>query len=234
MQRAVIALVALAVSVGCASAARPTLVNRLVRQGTPTVDVGGPRLPSTRLRRPMPPPVPIATNVSRVSAGSSLEASDPALRAALNNLLIAPTADHHLKVAAAYRRLGILDGSYEYLQKTLAMHGPDPAVYDAIARLWRDWGNPALGLGDAYRAVALAPRSAAARNTLGTLLYRLGRIGDAEAQFKAAVGLDAYAWYAYSNLCHVSMALGRTLDAIGQCRRAESLQPKLAERTVRE
>ena len=45
-------------------------------------------------------------------------------------------------------------------------------------------GNPALGLADAYRAVDSRRARRPRRNTLGTLLYRLGRTGEAEAQFK--------------------------------------------------
>jgi Flp pilus assembly protein TadD len=112
-----------------------------------------------------------------------VEAVDPTLRVALTNLLVAPTVDHHLAVARAYRQLGIMDDAVEYLSRSLVTNGPNAAVYDALARLWRDWGWLELGLADAHRAVYYDPQSAAARNTLGTLLFRLGKRTDAEAEF---------------------------------------------------
>ena len=231
--RSLIAVVALVVGAGCASAQRPTLANHFVRQGTPSVDLGGPRPAPAPRRRPASPPPAISSNVSRVSSGASLEATDPRLRTALTNLLIAPTVAHHLAVADAYRRLGIMDDAFDYLTKSLVANGPDSAVYDARARLWRDWGSPDQGLADAHRAVYYAPASAPAHNTLGTLLYRLGQPREAEAQFKEAVSLDPRAWYAYSNLCHVSLALGRTRDAIAQCRQASALRPKPATKAAK-
>ncbi len=41
--------------------------------------------------------------------------------------------------------------------------------------IWRDWGFPHFGLGDAYRAVWAAPRSPLVHNTLGTILQFLGK-----------------------------------------------------------
>ena len=99
-----------------------------------------------------------------------------------------------------------------------------PSIYDALARLWRDWGQPGEGLAACASGGVLEPRSAAAHNTLGTVLYRLGRRGDARASFTRALQLDATAWYALANLCHVNMAAGDTLAAIDQCRKAAALR----------
>ena len=231
--RTLIALLVLVTCGGCASAQSPTLINRFVRQGTPSVDLGGPRPAPAPRRRPAFPPPAISSNVSRVSSGASLEATDPRLRTALTTLLIAPTVAHHLAVADAYRQLGIMDDALDYLTRSLVNNGPDSAVYDARARLWRDWGSPDQGLADAHRAVYYAPASAPAHNTLGTLLHRLGQPREAHAQFQEAVSLDPRAWYAYSNLCHVSLALGRTRDAIAQCRTASALRPKPAAKAAK-
>jgi Flp pilus assembly protein TadD len=129
-------------------------------------------------------------------------------------------------VARAYRRAGILDQAYDYLSRSLTVNGPDAAVYEERARLLRDWGNPDLGLADAYRAVYLAPHSAAMQNTLGTLLYQLGHRQDAEDRFEQALALDANAWYALANLCHSNLARGRTREAITQCRQATAVRAK--------
>ena len=224
-----VALLAVFALTGCATANHNTLASRFIRQGTPTVDLGGPRLAPQRSTTPRAPigHAGMTSNVSRTSASlSSFESLDGRLRDALARVTIAPTVAHHLLAARAYRRAGILDKAYDYLSASLTLNGPDATVYEEMARLWRDWGNPDLGLPDAYRAVHLAPQSAAMHNTLGTLLYKLGHRQEAEARFQQAVTLDANAWYALANLCHSSLARGRTREAIQQCRQATAARAK--------
>ncbi len=228
MDTRVIVLVAVVCGAGCASAHDRSLASSFVRQGTPTVDLGGPRPASHRATSPRASTTERQPSaVARMSTSmSSLESHDPELQSALMGVLLAPTVQHHLGVARAYKRLGILDNAYDYLAKSLEVNGPDPAVYDALARLWRDWGHPELGLADAHRAVYLSPASAATQNTLGTLLYRLGQTRHAEAQFNEALTLDPNAWYVWANLCHLNLAQGRTREAIAQCKKATALRPK--------
>lgn len=223
-----LALLGVLVCTGCASANTPTLASRFIREGTPTVDLGGPRpaFKNPKARRPMAD-AGITTGVSRTTSASSLESFNPDLRTALTRLTLAPTVEHHLGVARAYRRQGIFDQAYDYLTRSLSVNGPTAVVYDERARLWRDWGQPGTGLADAHRAVYLAPASPAFRNTLGTVLYRMGLVRDATQQFEQTLGLDANAWYALANLCHVNLAQGRTREAIAQCRRADTLRAKL-------
>jgi Flp pilus assembly protein TadD len=168
----------------------------------------------------------ITTDVSRTSSASSLESFDPVLRSALGRLMFAPTAEHHIAVARAYRQQGIFDQAYDYLTRSLTLNGAEPLVYDERARLWRDWGNPGSALADAHRAVYLAPQSAAFRNTLGTVLYRMGLTREAQTEFEQARALNPDAWYALANLCHVNLAQGRTREAISQCRQATVLRAK--------
>ncbi len=169
------------------------------------------------------------------SALSSIESTDPALRDALVRVALQPTAEHHLQVARAYRQLGIMDAAYDYLSASLGLNGPDPAVHDALARLWRDWGYPGVGLADAYQAVYLAPDWAPAHNTLGTLLVKLGHRDDARRRFEEAARLDPGAAYAFDNLCRLSLADGRTREAIGQCRQADAIRAgRRAPRTPQE
>jgi Flp pilus assembly protein TadD len=216
-------LVVTVIAGACASAA-PTMSSRFIQQGTPSTDLGGPRQVSMRsvdhaalLRK-------AALTRAPAAALESLEASDPVLRQALAALAVTPGSEQYLAVAAGYRRRGVLDRAHDYLTSSLAINGPNVAVYDALAKLWRDWGQPGEGLPHAYRAVYLDPRSPVAQNTLGTLLYRLGRSADARASFSRALELDPNAWYALANLCHVDLAAGKTRAAIAECQRAVALR----------
>jgi Flp pilus assembly protein TadD len=88
---------------------------------------------------------------------------------------------------------------------------------------------PGVGLANAYRAVHAAPASATPRHTLGTLLYALGNVSDAEASFVEAVKIDPAAWYAWQNLCAIAMKAGRTPQAIVYCKRAASARDSARE-----
>lgn len=219
-----VVLLAAVCTSACASSAPRSLSARFVRQGIPAVDLGGPRAAS--MTSGVVDGLVRAAEAARAPAAvpGSLESSDHALQSALARLALAPTTAHHLNVADAYVRQGVLDRAHDYLTRSLALNGPNADVYDSLARVWRDWGQPAEGLGHAHRAVFLRPRSAAAHNMLGTILYRLGRLTDARHSFAQALALDGMAWYAAANLCHIEMASGDTLAAIDQCGKAATLR----------
>ena len=189
------------------------------------MDLGGPRPKAMAPPRATLADATITTSVSR-SSGGSLESTNAALRDAITRVTLVPTVEHHLAVSRAYRQNGIVDHALDYLNRSLEVNGPSAVVYDELARLWRDAGQAALGLADAHRAVYLAPKSAAYRNTLGTLLHRVGRTAEAEEQFRQVLALDPNAWYAVANLCHVNLAQGRTLAAIPLCKQATALRAK--------
>jgi Tfp pilus assembly protein PilF len=148
--------------------------------------------------------------------GATVEAHDPGLAAVLLLLKIAPSAARHRDVAAEYRRLGILDTAFDHLTAATKLNPRDAAAYDARARIWRDWGYPGLGLADAARAVYYAPRSAAARNTYGTLLVAAGLPVDAKREFETALKLDPGAEFARTNLCRLE-SVGNSLDRPAAC-----------------
>jgi tetratricopeptide (TPR) repeat protein len=205
-----------------------TFAARFITEGTPTVNVGGvetavygqpPRPP-----RAVMPPVPKTRMVASRSSGnlSTLESSSPALARALAALAASPTSDHYLDVAAAYGRAGVSDRAYDHLIEGLRHDKPNVALHDALARVWRDWGFPDRALSSAHSAVYYGPRSPEARNTLGTVLWKLGQREQARQAFVGAVALDAEAWYAWRNLCTATLAAGRTSEAIAVCRRADA------------
>jgi tetratricopeptide (TPR) repeat protein len=217
--RAVIAALVAAAGGGCASAHTPTLTSRFVVQGTPAVDLGGPPV-AAATARPIGPPAPMRAVRRSTTISADLEATDPRLKASLAATRQTPTLERQLEAARRYQRLGVIDRAIEYAEAGVQLAPHDAAAHDALARLWRDGGLPGLGLASAHRAVFLAPESAAARNTLGTVLQALGKGREAGDAFEAAVRLDRGAWFAWQNLCELSMRAGETKRAIVLCQRA--------------
>ena len=91
--------------------------------------------------RPIRPEIPVA------------ELTDPALRASLGRLAQSKTPEHYWQVGESYRRLGVLDQAYDYLDQAVHLDAGYAPAWDSLARVWRDWGAPEFGLGDASRAV---------------------------------------------------------------------------------
>lgn len=143
-------------------------------------------------------------------------------------LSLAPSAEGHCRVAERYRQRGILDAAYDHFNKALALDPRNADAYDGLARVWRDWGLPHLGVGDAHRATYYAPQSAAAQNTYGTLMQALGNYREARMAYELATWLDPHAAYAVNNLCYLAFLQGKTDTAIQRCSAALKLDPSLA------
>jgi tetratricopeptide (TPR) repeat protein len=158
---------------------------------------------------------------------ATLESTDERLTAALAQLAAMPSPQAHRQVALEYRRLRVLDHAQEHFAAALKLDPKDVASRDGMARIWRDWGFPNMALPEARRAVADAPRSAAAANTLGTVFQALGRFDDAKRWYWRAVALDAGAWYALNNLCYAEI-MTRQPYAIAICERAVAAAPDSA------
>ena len=133
--------------------------------------------------------------------------------------------DSDAHVRETERTWDYLDKADAHLTTAVRLDDRDAAAFDGLARIWRDWGFADLGLDDAYRAVALAPTSAPAANTLGTLLQALGRVREAGHWYERALKLDANAAYALNNLCYAAFVL-RQESAVGTCQRAVGLAPR--------
>ena len=236
--RGLLLVAALLVTTGCATGTR-SLSDRFITQGTPAMDLGGPKvvLPSNSLeqwREKMAAlstpsvPSPAGTRATAQSV-SSLEATSPRLQRALHDLALAPTTEHYLATAHAYVAEGVSDRAYDYLAAGLERDPRSATLHDATARLWRDWGMHDRALRAAHAAVYFAPRSAEARNTLGTVLWALGQRTEAGQAFTEAADLAPEAWYAWQNLCQVALTVGHTRTATTYCQHAAQLK-KLSER----
>jgi tetratricopeptide (TPR) repeat protein len=226
-------LVALALSTflctGCAAGAQGSWSHRFVTPGKPAVDLGGsaPEVhssPQPDQEKPKAPP-----DLSRsASVGLSVESFDPRLSAALLIESARPTAENHFRVAEEYQRLGILDISARHLNLALAVDPTFAPAYEGLARIWRDWGFPEKGLGDASRAVFYAPKSASAQNTLATLLAALGQTDGARQAYDRALSLDPGAAWVLNNLCDLERRVGRLQAAEQRCRAALAADPNLS------
>jgi Tfp pilus assembly protein PilF len=157
----------------------------------------------------------------------TVEGADPALAAALLAAEVRPSAATRRALAVEYVRVGILDKAHEHFKAAVTIDHRDAAAWDGLARIWRDWGQPHLGLTDAHRAVYFAPESPVVHNTLGTLLQAMGRRKEARTSFMRALQLDAAAAYALNNLCYGWFLEGRVPEAIDACQRALNVQPGL-------
>jgi tetratricopeptide (TPR) repeat protein len=165
--------------------------------------------------------------LSKASLNPTLESSDQRLRAALLQLAVVPSAASQRGVAIEYRRLGVLDEAHEHFSDAVKRDPTDAVSYDALARLWRDWGVAKMALPDARRAVRYAPRSASAANTLGTVLQALGEFAEAKRWYARALALDASAWYAINNMCYAEL-LTKDPYAVTTCERAVAAAPDAA------
>jgi tetratricopeptide (TPR) repeat protein len=163
----------------------------------------------------------------RPNGAATLERTNPALAAARVLLEAAPTAENHRLVAEAYARAGVADTAYDHFSEALRLNPRDAASLDGRARIWRDWGFPERGLGEAYRAIGFAPDAAAPRNTLGILLISLGQPAAARLAFERALTREPGAAYLLNNLCYAAVLEGDAGRAVTSCEAALAADPKL-------
>ena len=223
---AAVSIVAAAMLVGaCAGTMRPGVSSLLVKQGKPSVsydnrvsgkpEVGSAAAPVLQSR-------PIREHAD---SAVTVEDTDAALRAALAALRKADTAENRVRAAAEYRRLRILDKAYDLVTGAITLDRQSAEAFEQRAQIWREWGFASLGLADAYRALFIAPRSASAQNTLGTLLQSLGHMDGARRAYQDVLERDPSAVYAWSNLCYLSLLTGHTRRAVTECQTALRLKP---------
>ena len=75
------------------------------------------------------------------------------------------------------------------------------------------------------KAKRRAPDKASIRESLGIAYFRLGRYGEAEAEFRAALELSPVDDYAHYALGRCLEKQGRTVEANGHYKLARSLKP---------
>ena len=219
----------LAAAAGCS--ARPGgLSTRFVKPGEPTADYadGSATAPAPGLQevtRKIRELQERATPHRKTSLLPTLESQNPQLAAALMRLALLPSAESHRMAAEAYLEAGVADFAFRHYQRALGTAPCDSASFEGLARIWRNWGRPDLGLGDAHRAIYCRPHSASAYNTLGTVLEALGQRKEARTALEFALRLDPKAAFAHNNLCFIAIRDGDGAGAQPACERALELEP---------
>lgn len=161
----------------------------------------------------------------RAAVAPRLEERDADLFALRAAVQVAPSAERHRLLAEAYARRGVLDAAFDEFTAAIKLSPKDGPSYEGRARIWRDWGSPQMGLGDAHRAIYRSPSLPGPHNTLGTLLLKLGFLPEARHAFQEALARSPDTGYALNNLCYVTLMEGRALDAIDVCRAALAIDP---------
>jgi Tfp pilus assembly protein PilF len=169
-----------------------------------------------------------ARPIMKETTGVKAETGDPRLAAALRLAGADMSPENRLRVAEQYLRLGITDTAYIWANGALLQTPRFARAHEMVARIWRDWGFPDLGLASASRAAYFDPASASAANTLGTIFDALGQPVEAERAFKRAAALDSTVPWALNNLCFVELRMGRLAEARSHCQAALTLDPRMA------
>lgn len=212
---------------GCAARRHHSIADSFIRQGKPSIDLGGSIQSGdtgtyvSQLRKVAAEARPRG----KAPANNTAEVQEQGLRDALAALHATPSAETQRRVAFEYRRLGVLDAAFRHFSAAIAMHAKDAVSHDQRARIWRIWGLPHLGLPDAKRAVQLAPTSATAWNTLGLLLEESQAHERAVNAYLRAVVLNDQATYAWQNLCRAWIDQRDAASAVQACRRASWQEP---------
>jgi tetratricopeptide (TPR) repeat protein len=221
---------ALVLAGACASRAPQGLADRFVARDNgdasarATFDVQ-PQDPSSRTPAAAEQEAVPVVPIPKVSPGPTLESENEALRSALAGLVVRETVDGHRRAAAEYRQAQVFDQADRHLTRAIALRPRDPGLFEERARLSRDAGQLDRALSDAHQAAFLAPDLAEAQNTLGTVLYALGRVEAARARFARAAALKPGAAYLRNNLCFVALASGALEQALMACDDALRLAP---------
>jgi tetratricopeptide (TPR) repeat protein len=224
---------ALVLAAACASRAPQGLADRFVaREGgrsadRATFDV---EPSSGNAREPSAPSdgdsIPVAP-IPKISPGPTLESENEELRHVLAELAVRESVDGHRRAAGEYWRVRVFDQADRHLTRAIALRPRDAGLFEERARLWRDAGLLDRALSDAHQAAYLAPGLAEAQNTLGTVLYALGRVDVARERFARAAALSPGAAYAQSNLCFAAFAGGALEQALMACDEALRITPGL-------
>lgn len=171
---------------------------------------------------------PAAASSPARNRAQTLESLYKPLAEAQRRQRLVRSVESERTLAREYASQGVLDTAFDHFQAALRLDSHDAASHEGLARIWRDWGFPSLGLASAYRAVYWAPVSASAQNTLGTLLSKLGNADEARSRFHRALDLEPASAYPLNNLCYLELQQKQPQRAVEYCDSALQRNPRSA------
>lgn len=135
-------------------------------------------------------------------------------------------AQFYFAYGAACERAGDLEKAAELFQKVIALDPADHMAHNYLGYMWADKG---LHLEEAHRLIVIAnerqPNNGAYLDSLGWVLYRLGRVEEALPHLLRAADLEKDDPTVYEHLAEVLEKLGRHAEAIQYLRRAVNADP---------
>jgi tetratricopeptide (TPR) repeat protein len=143
-----------------------------------------------------------------------------------------PNSAFYFSYGAACERVGDTDKAAGLFQKSI---GLDPENHVALNYLGYMWADKGIHLDEALKlinkALALEPNSGAYIDSLGWVLYQMGRYDEALPQLRRATELIKDDSAVYDHLGELLMKLGKRDEAIAQWRRAHEIEPDNKEIT---
>ncbi len=136
------------------------------------------------------------------------------------------TGRFYFAYGAACERAGDPDKAVTLFRKCLKIDPDDHTACNYLGFMWADKGvhlDEALSL--IQRAVKLDPDNGAYLDSLGWVLFKLGRDGEALAQLRRAVAFMSDDAIVFSHLSDVLLKLGKTDEAITFLHHAGTLEP---------
>jgi tetratricopeptide (TPR) repeat protein len=132
----------------------------------------------------------------------------------------------YFSYGAACERAGDADKAVTLFRKCLELDPEDDTAANYLGYMWADKGtNLEEALGLIQRAVKLDPKNGAYVDSLGWVLFKLGRNDEALVQMRRAVQYMKDDATVLDHLAEVLLKLGKTDEAIGVLREATKLEP---------
>ncbi len=132
----------------------------------------------------------------------------------------------YFSYGAACERAGDADKAVTLFRKCLELDPEDHTAANYLGYMWADKGThleEALGL--IQKAVKFDPKNGAYLDSLGWVLFKLGRNDEALVQMRRAAELMKDDAVILDHLAEVLLKLGKTDEAIGVLREATKLEP---------
>jgi tetratricopeptide (TPR) repeat protein len=165
--------------------------------------------------------VALALGQALLEVGRAADAVAP-LRAAVEGGV--PTDVGRFELARALAASGRREEARAVLND-VAVAQLEAGPANAVARLALELDDVALAERSASRAVAVAPSVARARETLGLVLARLGRVDEAIVELEVACRLDSGSASAHLNLAVLLAESSRMAEARARAEQALRIQP---------